>query len=103
MSGIDTIWHNPRCSTSHFMLRALRGAGISVVMRDDCKQPLSKAELAAALTVLALAARDPGSGDPAPAMAANPAGTGRVADFAPGRARLHRPQQAVLDPLARAA
>jgi arsenate reductase len=53
-----TIWHKPTCSTSRFVLTALRDAGVDVVVRDYIKEPPSVAELEQALAQLGMAPRD---------------------------------------------
>ena len=50
-----TIWHNPKCSTSRFVLHALRDAGADVTVRDYLAQPPSTVELRAALDRLGMA------------------------------------------------
>lgn len=58
MSDGYIIWHNPRCSTSRFVLNALREAGLDPVVRDYQKDPPSQAELRDLLAVSGLEARD---------------------------------------------
>ena len=43
------IWHNPKCSTSRFVLQALQEAGVGLAVRDYQAQPPTVAELRAAL------------------------------------------------------
>lgn len=52
MSGDYIIWHNPKCSTSRFVLNALVEAGLDPVVRDYQKDPPSVAELRAAARAL---------------------------------------------------
>ncbi|WP_295046753.1 arsenate reductase (glutaredoxin) [uncultured Paracoccus sp.] len=110
-----TIWHNPKCSTSRFVLQALRDAGADVTVRDYQAQPPSVAELRAALDRLGIAPRgllrrrntpydDLGLGDPAlsddaliAAMAGHPAVIERPVVFGPDRAILARPKETVFD------
>lgn len=58
MAGDYTIWHNPKCSTSRFVLEALRAGGVQPLVRDYQKDPPSADELRAALKVLDIAPRD---------------------------------------------
>ena len=115
--GDYTIWHNPKCSTSRFVLQALRDAGVSVTVRDYQQEPPTETELAAALAALGMAPRDLlrrrntpydelGLSDPAlphealiAAMAAHPALIERPVVFGPDGARLCRPKEAVFDML----
>lgn len=108
-----TIWHNPRCSTSRFVLQALRDAGADVTVRDYQAQPPTTAELRDALDRLGMGPRDLlrrrntpyddlGLGDPAlsddaliAAMADRPALIERPVVFAPHGARLCRPKETV--------
>lgn len=118
MSGY-TIWHNPKCSTSRFVLTALRDAGIDPVVRDYQKDPPSVAELRDALARLGIAPRDLlrrkntpydalGLGDPSlsddaliAAMAQHSAVIERPVVFTPDAARLCRPKEVVFDLLPR--
>ncbi|MCZ0960311.1 arsenate reductase (glutaredoxin) [Paracoccus benzoatiresistens] len=113
-----TIWHNPKCSTSRFVLQALQDAGAEVEVRDYQAQPPTVGELRAALDRLGLAPRgllrrrntphdELGLGDPAlsddaliAAMAEHPALIERPVVFGPKGARLCRPKEAVFDLLA---
>lgn len=113
-----TIWHNPRCSTSRFVLQALRDAGAGVTVRDYQAQPPTTAELRVALDRLGMAPRallrrrntpydELGLGDPAltddaliAAMAEHPALIERPVVFGPKDARLCRPKETVFDMLA---
>lgn len=52
MSGNYIIWHNPRCSTSRFVLNALREAGLDPVVRDYQQDPPSVEELRAAVQAM---------------------------------------------------
>lgn len=110
-----TIWHKPTCSTSRFVLQALRDAGVDVVIRDYQKDPPSEDELATALAALGIPARallrrkntpydELGLGDPAlsdqaliAAMSAHPAVIERPVVFGPTGARLCRPKETVFD------
>ncbi|AUH64310.1 arsenate reductase (glutaredoxin) [Paracoccus zhejiangensis] len=58
MAGDYTIWHNPRCSTSRFVLEALRRGGIEPVVRDYQKDPPSADELRAVLAAMDGTPRD---------------------------------------------
>ena len=113
-----TIWHNPKCSTSRFVLQALQDAGVGVTVRDYQAQPPTVGELRAALDRLGMAPRDLlrrrntpyddlGLGDPAltddaliAAMADHPALIERPVVFDPKGARLCRPKETVFDMLA---
>ncbi len=113
--GDYTIWHNPKCSTSRFVLQALRDAGVHVTVRDYQKEPPSEAELTDALAVLGMSPRDLlrrrntpydelGLGDPAlsdqaliAAMVAHPVVIERPVVFCPTGARLCRPKETVFD------
>ncbi|CAM3432211.1 arsenate reductase (glutaredoxin) [Paracoccus nototheniae] len=113
--GGYVIWHKPTCSTSRFVLAALRDAGVDPVVRDYVADPPSAAELRAALADLGLTARgllrrkgtpfdDLGLGDPAlseddliAAMAAHPLLIERPVVFAPAGAVLCRPKERVHD------
>lgn len=118
MSGY-TIWHNPKCSTSRFVLQALQDAGVDLTVRDYQAQPPAADELRAALDRLDMSPRgllrrrntphdDLGLGDPAltddaliAAMAEHPALIERPVVFGPDGARLCRPKETVFDLLAR--
>lgn len=110
------IWHNPGCSTSRFVLGALRDAGIDPIVRDYRKQPPSTAELSAALSAAGLTARgllrrknpacaglgldrdDVAEAALIAAMAAHPDLIERPLVFAPdGTATLCRPKEKVFD------
>ena len=113
-----TIWHNPKCSTSRFVLQALQDAGADVSVRDYLAQPPTVAELRNALDRLGMAPRallrrrntpydDLGLGNTAltddaliAAMADHPALIERPVVFGPKGARLCRPKETVLDMLA---
>lgn len=58
MAGTYLIWHNPKCSTSRFVLQALRDGGVDPVIRDYQKDPPSVDELRAAVAALGLGPRD---------------------------------------------
>lgn len=113
-----TIWHNPKCSISRYVLQALQDGGVDLTVRDYQAQPPSVAELRDALDQLGIAPRDLlrrrntpydelGLGDPAlsddaliAAMAEHPALIERPVVFGPTGARLCRPKEAVFDLLA---
>lgn len=113
-----TIWHNPKCSTSRFVLQALQEAGADVAVRDYQALPPTVDELRAALDRLGMAPRDLlrrrntphddlGLDDPAltddvliAAMAEHPALIERPVVFGPNGARLCRPRETVFDLLA---
>lgn len=117
MSGY-VIWHKPTCSTSRFVLAALREAGIAPEVRDYIADPPSEAQIAAALQQAGLTARDLlrrkgtpyldlGLSDPAlsdasliAAMAAHPLLIERPLVFGPSGAVLCRPKERVLAMLA---
>ncbi|WEF24131.1 arsenate reductase (glutaredoxin) [Paracoccus sp. S3-43] len=110
-----TIWHNPKCSTSRFVLQALRDAGADVTVRDYQAQPPSVDELRNALDRLGVTPRellrrkntpydDLGLADPSlsddaliAAMADHPALIERPVVFGPQSARLCRPKETVFD------
>ena len=110
-----TIWHNPKCSTSRFVLQALRDSGADVTVRDYQAQPPTADELRDALKRLGIGPRDLlrrrntpfddlGLGDPAlsddaliAAMADHPAVIERPVVFGPTGARLCRPKETVFD------
>lgn len=58
MAGEYTIWHNPKCSTSRFVLESLRRAGIEPVVRDYQKDPPSVEELSTVLAAMDGTPRD---------------------------------------------
>ncbi|MTD99945.1 arsenate reductase (glutaredoxin) [Paracoccus sp. YIM 132242] len=113
-----TIWHNPNCATSRFVLQALQDAGVDLAVRDYQAQPPTVAELRTALDRLGMAPRgllrrrntphdalgldDPVLSDDAliAAMAEHPAVIERPVVFGPGGARLCRPKETVFDMLA---
>lgn len=118
MAGEWVIWHNPRCSTSRFVLEALREAGVQPQVRDYQKEPPSEDELRAALAAAGLGARgllrrkspvfeELGLRDETlseagliAAMASRPEVIERPLVFAPdGSARLCRPKETVFDML----
>ena len=110
-----TIWHNPKCSTSRFVLAAMRDAGIKPVVRDYQQDPPSQGELRAALTAAGLSPRgllrrkntpydDLGLGDPGlsdddliAAMSAHPAVIERPLVLTPRGAALCRPKEKIFD------
>ncbi|MFN3525911.1 MAG: arsenate reductase (glutaredoxin) [Paracoccus sp. (in: a-proteobacteria)] len=112
------IWHKPTCSTSRFVLAALRAAGIAPEVRDYIADPPSEAEIAAALQQAGLTARDLlrrkgtpyqelGLSDPTlddasliAAMAAHPLLIERPLVFGPSGAVLCRPKERVSEILA---
>lgn len=114
MSGY-TIWHNPKCSTSRFVLTALQDAGVGLTVRDYLAQPPTADDLRDALDRLGIAPRDLlrqrntlycalGLDDPAlsddaliAAMAQHPALIERPVVFGPHGARLCRPKETVFD------
>lgn len=118
MSRRFTIWHKPNCSTSRFVLAALRDAGADVTVRDYVKDAPSVAEIRAALDLMGLRPRDLlrqkntpydqlGLGDPSleddaliAAMAAHPLVIERPVVFADDTAILCRPKERVFDLLA---
>lgn len=53
-----TIYHNPGCSNSRGALEFLRGHGIEPEIREYLKTPLTRAELAALVKRMGVAARD---------------------------------------------
>lgn len=113
-----TIWHNPKCSTSRFVLGALQDAGVGLCVRDYQKQPPTADDLRDALDRLGITPRDLlrrrntphhdlGLGDPVltddaliAAMAEHPALIERPVVFGPNGARLCRPRETVFDLLA---
>ncbi|WP_299911636.1 arsenate reductase (glutaredoxin) [uncultured Paracoccus sp.] len=115
MAGEYTIWHNPRCSTSRFVLDALRAGGVEPVVRDYQKDPPSVDELRAALKVLGIGARELirrkgtphdelGLGDPSlsddaliAAMAEHPILIERPVVFSPKGSAVMRPKEGVYD------
>lgn len=118
MTGEWVIWHNPRCSTSRFVLGALEGAGLPVAVRDYQKQPPDADELRAALAAsgmdargllrrkspvyeeLALGNKSLSEDDLIAVMAARPEVIERPLVFAPdGRARMCRPKETVFQML----
>ncbi|MBU3028607.1 arsenate reductase (glutaredoxin) [Paracoccus marinaquae] len=114
MAGEWIIWHNPKCSTSRFVLQALRDGGLEPVVRDYQKDPPSEAELRAVLAAAGIPARgllrrkspafdelDLGGAarsedELVAAMAAHPEVIERPVVIMPdGRARLCRPKETV--------
>lgn len=110
-----TIWHNPKCSTSRFVLDALREAGLDPVVRDYQKEPPREAELREALTVLGMDARglirnknslyreldldNPNRSEDEliAAMAENPVLIERPVVFGSNNAKLCRPKETVFE------
>ena len=115
------IWHKPTCSTSRFVLGALREAGLEPEVRDYVADPPSAAELRAALKRLKIGARDLvrrkeplfralGLGDAGldeealiAAMARHPLLIERPVVFGPDRAILCRPKERVFEVVLRPA
>ncbi|MCA0271402.1 MAG: arsenate reductase (glutaredoxin) [Proteobacteria bacterium] len=108
-----TIWHNPRCSTSRATLALLESMGIRPKVRLYLQDPLTEAELRAALNALGQPAlalvrqkeptfREAGLTKASPdddliaAMAAQPILIERPLVLHDGRAALGRPPEAVL-------
>ncbi|MDP0928777.1 arsenate reductase (glutaredoxin) [Paracoccus onubensis] len=109
------IWHNPKCSTSRFVLNALREAELDPEIRNYLSDPPSPAELQEALQSLHIGARqllrqkntpyhdlgldDPSLSDDAliAAMAEHPVLIERPVVFSPKGAKLCRPKETVLD------
>ena len=112
-----TIWHKPTCSTSRFVLNALREAAVDVTVRDYIKDAPSVVELEQALAALGIGPRDLlrrkgtpfdelGLSDPSlddaaliAAMARHPILIERPVVFGPGVAVLCRPKERVFDVL----
>lgn len=109
------IWHNPKCSTSRFVLNALREAGIEPEVRNYLTTPPSITELKEALEELNIGARqllrqkntpyhELGLSDPAlsedalmTAMTKHPALIERPVLFSPKGSGLCRPKEVVFD------
>ncbi|MFC0199730.1 arsenate reductase (glutaredoxin) [Paracoccus rhizosphaerae] len=109
------IWHKPTCSTSRFVLGALREAGADVVVRDYVRDPPDAAELRRVLGLLGMGPRgllrrkgtphdELGLGDPdlsdeqlIAAMAAHPLLIERPVVLAPEGAVLCRPKERVFE------
>ncbi len=112
------IWHNPKCSTSRYVLAAMNEAGVDVTVRDYQKQPPDADELRQALARLDVPPRallrrkntpydELGLGDGSlsddaliDAMAAHPILIERPVVFGPVSAIIARPKEAVHDWLA---
>ena len=47
-----TIWHNPRCSKSRQTLELLKSKGVEPTVREYLKEPPSKAEVEALVTLV---------------------------------------------------
>jgi arsenate reductase len=110
-----SIWHYPKCSTSRFVLQALREAGVDPAVRDYLKEPPSEAELVAALAVLGVGPRailrrkntpydELGLDDPSltdaqliALMSAHPLVIERPIVFGPHGSALCRPKEMVFD------
>lgn len=112
------IWHNPRCSTSRFVLAALRAAGLAPMVRDYQADPPDAAELRRAIAAAGLATGDLVRRKSEPfkqiggdilnlpeaellaLLAQHPAMIERPLLFGPdGRARLCRPKEIVFEML----
>ncbi|WIG55270.1 MAG: uncharacterized protein OJF61_001056 [Rhodanobacteraceae bacterium] len=109
-----TIWHNPRCSKSRGTLELLQTRGIEPAVVDYQKNPPSAADIAHALKLLGMQARDLmrksepvytelALDDPAltreqliEAMAKHPILIERPVVFANGKAAIGRPPENVL-------
>ena len=109
------IWHKPTCSTSRFVLAALREAGADVVVRDYVKDPPDAPELRRVLRLLGTGPRgllrrkgtshdELGLGDPdlsdeqlIMAMAAHPLLIERPVVLGPGRGMLCRPKERIFE------
>ncbi len=116
MSAI-TIYHNPRCSTSRNTLKLLEENGITPVVVDYLKNPLSADDLRRILALMGKGPRDvlrpkeakDAGIDPAQlsddaltdAIAAHPQMLQRPIVVAGNKAALGRPPEAVLDILPR--
>ncbi|MBC9247730.1 arsenate reductase (glutaredoxin) [Paracoccus sp. 11-3] len=110
-----TIWHNPKCSTSRYVLQALQDAGVDLTVRDYQKQPPTVADLKSALNQLGMTPRellrrqntpydDLGLGDTSlsddallQAMADHPLLIQRPAVFGPKGAIMARPKETIHD------
>lgn len=116
MAGKYLIWHNPKCSTSRFVLGALRDGGINPEVRDYLKQPPTADELRAAVAALGQGPRVLLRTKDAPvdiaaldgdaliaALAATPRLIERPLVFSPEGARVMRPKELVFDLLAQKA
>lgn len=53
-----TIWHNPKCSTSHKVLGIIRARGIEPKIVDYVNEPPSAATIKAALKAMGMEPRD---------------------------------------------
>lgn len=109
------IWHRPTCSTSRFVLDALREAGVQVTVRDYVQQPPDAPEIARALQMLGIGPRGllrrkgtpyeelglsgPALGDASliTAMAEHPLLIERPVVFGPRGAILCRPKERIFD------
>lgn len=110
-----TIWHNPKCSTSRFVLKALQDAGVDPAVRDYQTEPPTEAQIAKVLAQLQIGPRgllrrkntpyddlglgDPGLSDQAliAAMAAHPLLIERPVVIGPNGAILARPKESIHD------
>lgn len=109
------IWHNPKCSTSRFVLDALREAGIEPTVRNYLQQPPTQDELHEALAAMKIGARqllrqkntpyhdlgldnlELSEDDLIAAMAENPALIERPVLFGPKGAAVCRPKETVFE------
>lgn len=57
MAADHVIWHRPTCSTSRFVLAALRNTGAKVRVRDYVRQPPDAQEIMGALEALGIGPR----------------------------------------------
>ncbi|WP_265500554.1 arsenate reductase (glutaredoxin) [Paracoccus beibuensis] len=112
------IWHKPTCSTSRFVLGALREAGVEVEVRDYVRDPPDADEIRRMLELLGTGPRgllrrkgtpydELGLGDPAlsdqalvAAMTAHPLLIERPVVLGPKGAMLCRPKERVFEMLA---
>ncbi|MBK4216303.1 arsenate reductase (glutaredoxin) [Paracoccus caeni] len=110
-----TIWHNPRCSTSRYVLNALQESGVSLTVRDYQKEPPTEAEIRRVLDQLGTGPRgllrrnntpydELGLGDPTlsddaliAAMAAHPLLIERPLVIGPNGGELTRPKERIHD------
>ena len=115
MTMTYTIWHKPTCSTSRFVLNALREAEVEVIVRDYIKDAPSVAELGQALALLGIRPRgllrrkgtphdELGLSDPSlddvtliAAMSEHPILIERPVVFGPKGAVLCRPKERIFD------
>lgn len=109
------IWHKPTCSTSRFVLGALREAGVEVTVRDYVQHPPDARQIADTLQLLGVGPRgllrrkgtayeelglsDQGLDDASliAAMAEHPLLIERPMVFGPQGAILCRPKERIFD------